>query len=466
MYILTNALQNLKRNLGRNLLLGLMMLAVLATTVVALVIANTAEAVISDYEARFASEAHITPDFERIQSGDYALEEVWTTPESFVEFANSAYLASAILNVAVSTWSPSHTAIGEADMPDLPLFIQNPDGSREEPEFEMTMPTLRVIGSTDVSEFEEFGTGERQLLAGRWFEAVGEVLVSMDFAHYNGLEVGDILELQSPMAEMEPLAVTVVGIYADGTVVEQHPMFQMVSTPVMNRRNEVLTHFETIAQAPQFQRIGNVSGRYFLESPDDLAAFEADIRSMGLSDLFVVSTDVEGFEALVAPVQGLRTIAVAFMWVVLGLGALILVLLSSLAIRERKYEIGVLRAMGLKKSKVALGLLCEMLALTSFALVLGLLVGSASAQPLSDVLLSRQVEALETEEMGFQIQGGMLMLNQTPETPPLSELDLQLEIGTLLELTGISMLLAGVASVASIGAITKYEPMKILAERN
>ncbi|MFU2108463.1 FtsX-like permease family protein [Paenibacillus larvae] len=43
--------------------------------------------------------------------------------------------------------------------------------------------------------------------------------------------------------------------------------------------------------------------------------------------------------------------SVTYIVIVLVLGAVILILLSSIAIRERKYEIGVLRAIGMKKGK-------------------------------------------------------------------------------------------------------------------
>jgi len=50
-----------------------------------------------------------------------------------------------------------------------------------------------------------------------------------------------------------------------------------------------------------------------------------------------------GYQKVVGPVEGLKKISLTFMIIVLIFGAMILMLLSSIAIRERKYEIGVLR---------------------------------------------------------------------------------------------------------------------------
>lgn len=74
------------------------------------------------------------------------------------------------------------------------------------------------------------------------------------------------------------------------------------------------------------------------------------------------------------------------MIVVLIFGGIIIALLTSIAFRERKYEIGVLRAMGLKKWKVALGLWSELLILKCVCLMLGLGAGTLAAQPITDAL--------------------------------------------------------------------------------
>jgi len=66
MYIIQNALQNLLRNKGRNLMIGAIIFVIIVSSVTALMIGNTADGVIAEYKTRFASEAVITPNMERI----------------------------------------------------------------------------------------------------------------------------------------------------------------------------------------------------------------------------------------------------------------------------------------------------------------------------------------------------------------------------------------------------------------
>jgi putative ABC transport system permease protein len=150
---------------------------------------------------------------------------------------------------------------------------------------------------------------------------------------------------------------------------------------------------------------------------------------------------------------------------VLILGGLILILLSSLAIRERKYEIGVLRAMGMKKHKVAFGLICESLVITVVCLIIGLGIGTAAAQPVSDILLQGQVAAAESNtNSGTSSMYAGVQTNTNAQ--PLTELDVNLNISVIMTIILISLLLVLISSMAGISRITKYEPIKILMERN
>jgi len=72
-----------------------------------------------------------------------------------------------------------------------------------------------------------------------------------------------------------------------------------------------------------------------------------------------------------------------------------LVVLNIFNIRERKYEIGVLTAMGMKKWKVATQFLCEILVVTMVAILVGTGIGAVCAVPVTNALLENQVESQE-----------------------------------------------------------------------
>jgi len=178
-----------------------------------------------------------------------------------------------------------------------------------------------------------------------------------------------------------------------------------------------------------------------------------------------VTTDEEAYNRVISPALGLAKISFTFMLVVLALGGLVLILLATLSIRERKYEIGVLRAMGMKKHKVAIGLIFESLAITAVCLIIGLGIGAAVAQPVSDMLLNEQVTAAESNtnsDTGMYFAGTQGDFN----AKPLTELGVSINLKVVTMIIIISLLLVSVSSITGISYITKYEPIKILMERS
>ena len=186
----------------------------------------------------------------------------------------------------------------------------------------------------------------------------------------------------------------------------------------------------------------SASGRtyiFHLDSPNSLDDFTAEVGAKGLADGYVVRIDKAAYDRMVTPLAGLKDISFTFLWIVLLLGAAVMVLLSAIVIRERKYEIGVLRAMGMKKRKLAQGLWLEIIMLTCICTLLGMFLGGLLSQPVSDALLAGQQAS------------GSVNISVSPLTA--------------LQIFGVGLLLASIAGFVSVTRIMKYEPIKILMER-
>jgi len=203
-----------------------------------------------------------------------------------------------------------------------------------------------------------------------------------------------------------------------------------------------------------------VDAVYYLKNPGMLAAFEMELYSKGLPDDHVVKTDESAFDSIAGPVESLNSLSLTFLVIVLVLGAIIMILLSVISIRERKYEIGVLRAMGMKKNKVALGLWTEVIVITCICFVLGLGMGSALSQPISDAIITGQAQSTGT---GSTSLADRLNASEAEES---KKIDVSVSAITSLEIFGIAIILASFTGIISVSRITKYEPIKILMQRN
>ncbi|MCL2152785.1 MAG: ABC transporter permease [Oscillospiraceae bacterium] len=207
----------------------------------------------------------------------------------------------------------------------------------------------------------------------------------------------------------------------------------------------------------------NVDGTdavYYLKRPDMLASFEAELRNKGLPENYAVRTDESAFDSVAGPVESLQNLALTFLVIVLALSAVIMSLLSAIAIRERKYEIGVLRAMGMKKKKIALGLWTEIIVITCICFALGMGAGTVLSQPVSDAIMNVQAQSTDTGSTSLADR-----LNGS-DSSTLEKIDIKVGGFTALQILGISILLASIAGIISVSRITKCEPIKILMMRN
>ena len=512
MYILQNAWQNIGRNKGRNILMGVIILAIIATASIALIISNTAGGIIDNYKQRFGSEVTISVNMERIQpvtssdgqgrSFSRMMMPDQPSPEQYLAFGDSDYLQEAHYNASVFVHNSDYlNFIDESKGGGMGgaggVMMYRSIGGGDEPEGQYYANLMAYNTLPD-----EFKDGTRILIEGEYPENDGECIISRELLENSGLKIGDAINLTSSLRERGAIAMPgeedtsetleisyeliITGYYEDLTEEynEMAKTYEMLQNASTNRRNEILTTIGTIIEPMRdgFDGIA-INAKFYLADPGNLEAFAAELYSKGLSEDFNVATDEASYNTIVKPVEGLKGVTVVFLAVVLILGAVILILLSSIAIRERKYEIGVLRAMGMKKTKVAAGLLSEMVIITLACLILGLGTGIAAAQPVSDILLDGQIQQIEENNNnttafgpaggpqtiraagGMRIGGGFGPGMSAP-AEALKEMDVNLNIITIAQIILVALGLAVTASIVGITHVTRYEPIKILSDRN
>lgn len=459
MYIFINSVKNILRNKGRNLTIGVLILGMIISTVIGFSINTTTEEIIKDYKDRFGSEVSISLAPEKMAVG--AMTYAPLESKFHYAISESEYLKEYRFSGALKVKSDSVKAIDEdveIDTGGMQTSIQGQDGT------DIDMPTMTVLGYSSLESLEEFKDGKRKIIEGEMFKNKDECVISKELAEVNNLKVGDFINVNFVNfidKDIPDYEVKITGIYFDST----DPYSGMtMKIPAINRRNEIITNLETIKGIGAGYEI-YIDGKYYLKSPDMLEAFEKEARAKGLPADYVVTTDEASYNRIVGPVEGLGSITKIFLGVVLALGSVILILLNNLSIRERKYEIGVLRAIGMKKGKVALGLIYESLIITVICLGIGVGFGGVISQPITNVLLEQQVEAQKNSQLGQSQLVTSIDQNSESQESTISNIDVKLNGKALLEVAGVSILIVLVSSVVGVSYITKYEPSKILRER-
>ena len=477
MYLITNAMKNLERNLGRNLLLATVMLAIIVSTVVTLTISNASARVIDEIRLDLGSRVEVRQDFISMRQNDMGRDDVSYIPiESFYAFAASDYLSKTIYNADMYAWSgkweldsetPSgmsntFSAVREPD-PANPGMQQRGDGRGGV----VLDETCKLVSTSDPATLPDFGT-LRQISAGRMFAELNECIISEELAGLNGLTIGDKIDLRGSIATDKYYTLTIVGIYSDQTSEYLNLMLMFNRGMSENRRNEIITSFDTLIAAGWQSNAGlDMKTYYFLKDPDTVRLFENEVRAIGLPITYNVAINQAAYDKVTGPLSGMQAAITTFMLVILLLGAVVLALISFMVVRERKYEVGVLRAMGMERSKVAIGIIAETLMIATICLLVGLTAGSLIAQPVADSMLASrvaEVEAVPTLNRALFVGGQSQIGDGSEGYLPESEIQISLGAEVISRIILITLALAGLSGMIAIAVISQYEPLKILRD--
>ena len=331
-----------------------------------------------------------------------------------------------------------------------------------------------------------------------------ECIISDELAEFNSLSVGDKEKISNPNDEDETYTLKIVGIFTNSSSNETGTGFMSMtaSDPAnkiylsYNALSKILAASEKNATTETDEETdktystklnGQLNGTYVFADVDSYEKFVTDVENMGLDDSYTVtSQDIEAYENSMTPLNTLSKLAGYFLIVILCIGAVILIVLNIFSVRERKYEIGVLTAMGMKKGRVALQFITEIFVITIIAVVIGAGVGAVSSVPVTNALLENQVAS--QNDQADRIEQGFGRGEKTAQTPdsaenesvsPLdslmgknnanayvTEISSAMNFTVVLQMLGIGVLLTVISGAVSMLFIMRYEPLKILANRD
>ena len=449
MYILKNSIKNLFRNIGRNIIVAIIMIGMLTFTAVSMIISAATDKAIDNYREQFGSEIYLQYDNEKIKEDEENLgwaEIPEISDEVKLSLSESQYLKETMIHVLYPGYAKDLKGFDQLDSETNP----NSDGDTitNDGYYEAN---LAVHGYNTPELLKDFKEGKRKITSGRIFETDYECVISEDFAKLNELSVGDKIVINdlAKDADFDPLVLTITGIYFDST--ENKYGFVSAYT---NPRNEILTNYETMKdyQNKANTKLFTIDATYYLKNPDMLEDFNKEAHEKGLHKNYKMSTDELSYNKIVKPAEKLANVSNIFLVAILLIGSVILILLSVLSISERKYEIGVLRAMGMKKSKVVRGILYESLITISLCLVIGLSIGAIAAQPVSDMITKTNQEQSQNNLGAPVVEQEEIKVSLTPKA--------------VIDVSAVALILAVISSSVGVLYIVRYEPMKILSERN
>lgn len=496
MYIFKNAWKNVTRSKGRNFLIGLIVVVISVSACVSLSIRVAADKAKEEGMESNNITAQITMDRQKMmQSASEAGQDRSQMREKMSEMGLSLsdlqkYAKSTSVKDFYYTLTASFNGNNiEEVSTDTSTDDSSSDSSQTPPGgSEMrgggNRGSFSVVGYSGEDAMTDFISGTCKITSGKMFtEATtsNQCIISDELATYNSLKVGSTIKLESPTDDSQTISLMVVGIYnnSSSTSSENGPanMRDASSDPA----NQIYTSYAALNKLTKDNDaiMTQTNGTYVLNDYDAYKAFEKDVDSIGLEDNYTVSSqDVTSYEQSLVPLENLSNFATYFFVIVLIIGGIILIVINIFNIRERKYEIGVLTAIGMKKNKVCAQFVMELFFVTVFSMVIGLGIGSVASVPVSNQLLKTQVESqeaqAETQDENFGRGGAMGGAPSqiggkdisTTATSYITDISASVNMVVVMQLFGIGILLTIISSLTAVIFVVRYKPLKILTNRS
>ncbi|NLD11279.1 MAG: ABC transporter permease [Clostridiales bacterium] len=523
MFILKNAMRNIVRAKGRSILIGIIITIIALSVCIGLCIrqsaASSKESALSDMTIT----AQISMDRDKAMSKSSSSSGSISKSKLKSAMKNSSlsltqlkkYAKASAVKSFYYTLSASVDASGSLEAYSTSSSSNSSSTSSSNSDSKapsgMTTGDFTITGYSSDEAMTDFVDGTCKIKSGKMFDEGTSAMVcviSSDLAKYNDLSVGDYIKVANPNKSSETYKLKIVGIYKNSQSSTQATMGGPGQQT--DPANEIYTSYNTLKKITDTSAAkyssssttaisGNLNGTYVVGTVANYKKFKTQVSDLGLSSKYAVSsTDIESYERSAEPLENLSKFAGYFLIVILLVGAIILVVMNIFSTRERKYEIGVLSAIGMKKSKIAKLFMSEIMIIALVAVVIGGTIGTVASVPVTNALLSSQITQSQTKSNDMQQSFGRDNNGAGPSQPSdnssssssnssgsssssasgnsdsnkgavsnyISSVSNSVNIIVLLELLGSCILLAIIAGMVSVISIMRYEPLQILANRD
>ena len=218
-----------------------------------------------------------------------------------------------------------------------------------------------------------------------------KILIHEELAKKNGLSLNDKIRLdagQSESGKGKTVEFEIVGIFSG----KKQEKFTGMSSDFSE--NNVFTDYESSQSLLGNSEPQVSAARFYLENPKEMDGLLKQVANLSLENQgYQVEKENKAFEQIKDSVATFQTFLTIFLYgiMIAGAGALILVL--SLWLRERVYEVGILLSLGKGKSSIFLQFCLEVVLVSVGALLPSFIAGNAITSYLLRTLLASGEQA-------------------------------------------------------------------------
>ncbi|MGL4337647.1 MAG: ABC transporter permease [Turicibacter sp.] len=218
-----------------------------------------------------------------------------------------------------------------------------------------------------------------------------------------------------------------------------------------------------------YKNMGAQTIGYLLNDPLQVREFINDNERLLSSEYHALKVGNSTYDSIAKSVDSMTQTSNLIIYIVFGAGILILSLITSLTLKSREYEIGVLLSLGESKVKVIGQLMSELLIIAILAFSLSIVSGNYIAKYYGEEMLKAQLEGTMSDSNNSSIyipeQGYGSEENPLQYTDFVTNFNIELEPMVYVELMIYGLLVVGISTFIPIIFITRYNPKTILTIR-
>ncbi len=408
------------RKPSRTIILALVLFAMANLVLAAIVIKNAVSESMDSAKRTVGSTVMLQPDMEKVrsemqtqmQSGGMESGERPTmvrpnvSVETVTSIADSDYVKDFTYSINSTANAESLTAVETSNNSMGGGGMMMNFGGSQSGEGEDSQPTFGNFTISGVNAWAFVsGVDDKTVTItdGEYFDenSDNKVMISRDLADENDLKVGDKISLTNINSDAT-IELTIQGIF-DSTDENANP-------------NALYMNVETAAKFLSDDEynggdFGVSSVQFFMNDPDETDTFIAEAKEKYPeleTDNLKLDVDTDAYDQMVGPIESVGSFATTILVVVIVASVVIITLMVTINIKDRRYEMGVLLSLGAKKMNITGQILTELLIVGTVAFALAIPTSSVLARSMGDGLLSSQIAASETEsEENFGRPGTM-----------------------------------------------------------
>ncbi|MCY8376627.1 ABC transporter permease [Bacillus inaquosorum] len=340
---------------------------------------------------------------------------------------------------------------------------------------QMVQADLSIEGVISTALVDDFSDGDSKITDGRAITKsdVGKkvTVINETLAEENDLSVGDSITIESATDEDTTVKLKIVGIYKTTSSGDD----QAQNFSFLNPYNKLYTPYTATAALKGDDYKNTIdSAVYYMDDAKNIDVFVKAAKKTSIDfDTFTLNTNDQLYQQMVGPIENVASFSKNVVYLVSVAGAVILGLIVMMSIRERKYEMGVLMAIGEKRWKLIGQFLTEILIVAVIAIGIASLTGNLVANQLGNQLLTQQISSStdSTQTASGQMpgggggMGGGMFGHSSANVDVIDSLNVAVSMNDMLVLGGIGIFIAIIATLLPSISVLRLHPKTILTKQ-